>query len=73
MFVSGWKWWSGIKDGPLPSPAVCESSASVKKTLIEKKKKKKGKENSVNIIKLSGKSENDVILIKNELKFCFNL
>ena len=22
MFVSGWKWYSGIKDGPLPSPAV---------------------------------------------------
>ena len=22
MFVSGWKWYSGKKDGPLPSPTV---------------------------------------------------
>ena len=36
MFVCGWKWQSGIKDGPLPSPTVLQMSLSVKKTLIEK-------------------------------------
>ena len=35
MFVSGRKWYSGIKDGPFPSPAVLW----VVSTLIEKKKK----------------------------------
>ena len=38
MFVSGWKQESGIKDGVLPSPAVAESSVSVKNTLKVRKK-----------------------------------
>ena len=29
MFVNEWEWYSGIKDGPLPSPAVL-SVASVR-------------------------------------------
>ena len=39
MFVSGWKWQSGIKDGPALPLLSCESSVSVKKALIQKKKK----------------------------------
>ena len=37
MLVSGWKWWSGIKNGPLPSPTVlwivnvCEENPHIKK------------------------------------------
>ena len=38
MFVNGWKWYSEIKDGPLPSPTVLLIVVSLKKTLIEKKK-----------------------------------
>ena len=40
MFVSGWKWQSGIKDGPLPSHAVlwivsvCEENPDRKKKVI---------------------------------------
>ena len=37
MFVSGWKWYSGIKDGPSLPLLSCESSVPVKKTLMEKK------------------------------------
>ena len=47
MLVSGWKWYSGIKDGPLPSPAilsivsVCEENPDRKKnhfvTMLQKK------------------------------------
>ena len=39
MLVSGWKWLSGIKDGPLPSPAAlrivsaCEENPDRKKTV----------------------------------------
>ena len=42
MFVSGWKWNSGIKDGPLPSLAVlwivsvCEENPGRKKKVCEK-------------------------------------
>ena len=43
MFVSGWKWYSGIKKGPLPSLAVCELSVSVTENPDRKKKNKKNK------------------------------
>ena len=36
MFVSGWKWYSGIKDGPLPFPVVLWVSVK------EKPDRKKG-------------------------------
>ena len=36
MFVSGGKWWSRIKDGPLPSPVVLWIVSVWKKTLTEK-------------------------------------
>ena len=43
MFVSGWKWSSGIKDGPLPSYAVLwVASVRETKTQIEKKSFWKG-------------------------------
>ena len=35
MFVSGWKWQSGLKNAPLPSPAVLP--VSVKENLDRKK------------------------------------
>ena len=35
MFVSGWKWQSGLKNDPLPSPAVLP--VSVKENLDRKK------------------------------------
>ena len=43
MFVSGWKWQSGIKDDPLPSPAVLwiVSVCVWKKPLIVQKTKQK--------------------------------
>ena len=40
MFVSGWKWQSGIKDGLLPSPAVLQI-VSVREEKPDRKKKKK--------------------------------
>ena len=39
MFVSRWKWESGIKNGPLPFPAVLWVASVREKTLIEKNKK----------------------------------
>ena len=40
-FVSGWRWWTGIKDGPLSSPAVlrvvsiCERKSWWKKNIYK--------------------------------------
>ena len=38
--VTGWKWQSGINNGPLPSPTVLWIVSSVKETPDRKEKKK---------------------------------
>ena len=55
--MRGWKWQSGIKDGPLPSPTVLwVVSVRKKKTLIEKKKTSSWKNSCDSVENKKGKN-----------------